>query len=148
MARRICAVCVCTAVFFSCVGSRLLFLHTELVLRIFIWKYFAEYIVFNQSLIRIVCRLLKGKMPNNRATESQPSGTTPSNPAAPSSSTTTSSRPSSAGSGGRRGGPSQERGKPNHSMGKPGSKAPLSSSAKRIQKELAEITLDPPPNCR
>ncbi|XP_041475049.1 ubiquitin-conjugating enzyme E2 E1-like [Lytechinus variegatus] len=86
-------------------------------------------------------------MPNNRATESQPSGTTPSNPAAPSSSTTTSSRPSSAGSGGRRGGPSQDRGKPNHSLGKPGSKGPLSSSAKRIQKELAEITLDPPPNC-
>ena len=28
-----------------------------------------------------------------------------------------------------------------------GSKA-LSTSAKRIQKELAEITLDPPPNCR
>ncbi|XP_066515109.1 ubiquitin-conjugating enzyme E2 E3 [Hoplias malabaricus] len=26
--------------------------------------------------------------------------------------------------------------------------AKLSSSAKRIQKELAEITLDPPPNCR
>ena len=24
----------------------------------------------------------------------------------------------------------------------------LSTSAKRIQKELAEITLDPPPNCR
>lgn len=28
-----------------------------------------------------------------------------------------------------------------------GSKA-LSTSAKRIQKELAEITVDPPPNCR
>ena len=28
-----------------------------------------------------------------------------------------------------------------------GTKA-LSTSAKRIQKELAEITLDPPPNCR
>uniref|UniRef100_A0A2K5ECW3 Ubiquitin conjugating enzyme E2 E3 n=1 Tax=Aotus nancymaae TaxID=37293 RepID=A0A2K5ECW3_AOTNA len=26
--------------------------------------------------------------------------------------------------------------------------AKLSTSAKRIQKELAEITLDPPPNCR
>ena len=24
----------------------------------------------------------------------------------------------------------------------------LSTSAKRIQKELAEITIDPPPNCR
>ena len=27
------------------------------------------------------------------------------------------------------------------------SKGPLSSSAKRIQKELAEISLDPPTNC-
>ncbi|KPP74493.1 hypothetical protein Z043_106348 [Scleropages formosus] len=26
--------------------------------------------------------------------------------------------------------------------------AKLSTSSKRIQKELAEITLDPPPNCR
>ncbi|XP_063216151.1 ubiquitin-conjugating enzyme E2 E1 isoform X3 [Bacillus rossius redtenbacheri] len=32
--------------------------------------------------------------------------------------------------------------KPNHKMSKA-----LSTSAKRIQKELAEITLDPPPNC-
>ena len=31
--------------------------------------------------------------------------------------------------------------------GAKGSKA-LSTSAKRIQKELAEITVDPPPNCR
>ncbi|KZS16110.1 Ubiquitin-conjugating enzyme E2-24 kDa [Daphnia magna] len=33
--------------------------------------------------------------------------------------------------------------KPNPKMSKA-----LSTSAKRIQKELAEITLDPPPNCR
>lgn len=32
--------------------------------------------------------------------------------------------------------------KPNHKMSKA-----LGTSAKRIQKELAEITLDPPPNC-
>ena len=31
--------------------------------------------------------------------------------------------------------------------GAKGGKA-LSTSAKRIQKELAEITVDPPPNCR
>ncbi|XP_072181212.1 ubiquitin-conjugating enzyme E2 E1-like [Diadema setosum] len=90
-------------------------------------------------------------MPNNsRASEGQSQGSTPATSAASSSG---SSRPTSAGGGGgRRGGnSSQERGnregKPSHSMGKWGSKSPLSSSAKRIQKELAEITLDPPPNC-
>lgn len=32
-------------------------------------------------------------------------------------------------------------------MSSAGGKGPLSSSAKRIQKELAEISLDPPTNC-
>lgn len=32
-------------------------------------------------------------------------------------------------------------------MSSSGGKGPLSSSAKRIQKELAEISLDPPTNC-
>uniref|UniRef100_A0A8C2TKV8 Ubiquitin conjugating enzyme E2 E2 n=1 Tax=Coturnix japonica TaxID=93934 RepID=A0A8C2TKV8_COTJA len=48
--------------------------------------------------------------------------------------------------------PEQEREQvqPKKKEGKISSKtaAKLSTSAKRIQKELAEITLDPPPNCR
>lgn len=38
--------------------------------------------------------------------------------------------------------PDTKENKPNHKMSKA-----LGTSAKRIQKELAEITLDPPPNC-
>lgn len=38
--------------------------------------------------------------------------------------------------------PGSKENKPNHKMSKA-----LGTSAKRIQKELAEITLDPPPNC-
>uniref|UniRef100_A0A452J1T8 Ubiquitin conjugating enzyme E2 E2 n=1 Tax=Gopherus agassizii TaxID=38772 RepID=A0A452J1T8_9SAUR len=44
----------------------------------------------------------------------------------------------------------REQVQPKKKEGKISSKtaAKLSTSAKRIQKELAEITLDPPPNCR
>uniref|UniRef100_A0A5F9DNA3 Ubiquitin conjugating enzyme E2 E2 n=1 Tax=Oryctolagus cuniculus TaxID=9986 RepID=A0A5F9DNA3_RABIT len=46
--------------------------------------------------------------------------------------------------------PEREQVQPKKKEGKISSKtaAKLSTSAKRIQKELAEITLDPPPNCR
>ncbi|MEJ1276696.1 ubiquitin-conjugating enzyme E2E 2 [Cricetulus griseus] len=46
--------------------------------------------------------------------------------------------------------PEREQVQPKKKEGKLSSKtaAKLSTSAKRIQKELAEITLDPPPNCR
>uniref|UniRef100_A0A8C6CL69 Ubiquitin conjugating enzyme E2 E2 n=1 Tax=Moschus moschiferus TaxID=68415 RepID=A0A8C6CL69_MOSMO len=46
--------------------------------------------------------------------------------------------------------PEREQVQPRKKEGKISSKtaAKLSTSAKRIQKELAEITLDPPPNCR
>ncbi|XP_035578695.1 ubiquitin-conjugating enzyme E2 E2-like isoform X2 [Zalophus californianus] len=46
--------------------------------------------------------------------------------------------------------PESEQVQPKKKEGKISSKtaAKLSTSAKRIQKELAEITLDPPPNCR
>ncbi|XP_029324845.1 ubiquitin-conjugating enzyme E2 E2 isoform X2 [Mus caroli] len=46
--------------------------------------------------------------------------------------------------------PDREQVQPKKKEGKISSKtaAKLSTSAKRIQKELAEITLDPPPNCR
>ncbi|XP_060036863.1 ubiquitin-conjugating enzyme E2 E2 isoform X1 [Erinaceus europaeus] len=46
--------------------------------------------------------------------------------------------------------PEREQAQPKKKEGKISSKtaAKLSTSAKRIQKELAEITLDPPPNCR
>uniref|UniRef100_A0A8C0LK62 Ubiquitin conjugating enzyme E2 E2 n=1 Tax=Canis lupus dingo TaxID=286419 RepID=A0A8C0LK62_CANLU len=45
--------------------------------------------------------------------------------------------------------PEREQVQPKKKEGKISSKtaAKLSTSAKRIQKELAEITLDPPPNC-
>lgn len=42
---------------------------------------------------------------------------------------------------------SSEKSRKDSKSGPKASKA-LTTSAKRIQKELAEITLDPPPNCR
>lgn len=62
---------------------------------------------------------------------------------------------SSSGAGGRRGGggsssdTATSQAKPDTKESKPNPKISkaLGTSAKRIQKELAEITLDPPPNC-
>lgn len=56
---------------------------------------------------------------------------------------------SSSGSGRGRGGPTSHEREKEHKEPKlnPKMSKALSTSAKRIQKELAEITLDPPPNC-
>ena len=43
---------------------------------------------------------------------------------------------------------SSDRGSKKDAKATPKASKALTTSAKRIQKELAEITLDPPPNCR
>lgn len=96
-------------------------------------------------------------MPNNREQQSRTSADETTNNSSggaeaasqPSSSSTSSTSASMSSSGGGRAGRGiqQLSHKPPSSLSGKWSNKALTTSAKRIQKELAEITLDPPPNC-